>query len=231
MKKFISLFLVVLTVLGLSSCGNGKVIDASQYALYLNVYGTDGAKYAGLEHEAEGIFAVVYDNYNNRDRYYVWGYSDNTLCCDWQWEFTPKDPASLPEIGSRIKVKGTLSKSSVALDGMWMFEAEVKTVSSFGGADGKYDTTTMSPTLTRVQLQNFFGHPAKHNGDEIVVYGRVASGNMLQHPYYDGDWMIPLEYDGKLPSIGKYVTVKGTFRGDSISEARIVVTSVKTGEI
>ena len=106
-----------------------------------------------------------------------------------------------------------------------------KIATAVSGADGKYDTTTMSPTLTRVQLQNFFGHPAKHNGDEITVYGRVASGNMLQHPYYDGDWMIPLEYDGKLPSIGKYVTVKGTFRGDSISEARIVVTSVKTGEI
>ena len=208
-----------------------RVLDPLEYTLYTNIfYNGEGSKYADMNYKKEGVFAEVYDNFNSTVRYYVWGYSDETLCCDWQWEFIPKEGEELPKIGSHIKIEGMFVKDSKALDGYWIKDATVKTVSEYEAANGKLDTTTMSPTLTRVQLINMINFTEIHDGDTVTIYGRVASDNKLQHPYYDGSWTIPLEYEGKLPAIGTYVTVTGKFKGSSSIDNKIVVENLDVGE-
>lgn len=175
----------------------------------------------------EGIFTVLYDSYNGRTRYYVWGYSDKTLCCDWQWEFVPQSTEDLPMIGSHVKVTGTLVKNENALDGYWSEESTVQTVTNFVSMYGDYDLTTMSPTLARVQIMNMINHTSEYSGKTVKVYGRVMQGSMIQHPYYDNAWSLPLEYDKLIPSIGTYITVTGTFSGTSYDNSKIVVRDIE----
>ena len=238
MKRMIGFFLVCLTVFSFAACESSggattdkveKVLDPMEYTIYMNVfYSKQGDQYVNKEYTKEGIFTVLKDSFNKTTRYYVWGYSDETLCCDWQWEFVPEDPDELPPIGSRVKVTGSFAKNDGALDGYWLENASVETVRSFTGAYGDNDTTTMSPTLTRVQLINMVRFPAEYNGQSIKIYGRVASGNKLQHPYYDGAWEIPLEYGEALPAIGTYVTVVATFSGTSSADSRLIVESIES---
>ena len=240
MKRLISLLLIIFTLTSLAACSdkNGasatrmaKVINSMEYSLYLNVHGELGDRYSDITYEKTGVFSILYDEYNSTVRYYVWGYSDETLCCDWQWEFVPADPSELPPIGSYVTVKGKLVRDSDALDNFRMENATVKTITEYTAAKGKYDTTTMSSTLATVQLQNFMGYANVFRGEEITVYGRVGSGNILKHPYYDNSWEIDLEYEKKLPAIGEYVTVTGLFDGDGYHNAKINVTSLKAEKV
>lgn len=240
MKKIISLTLLLSVVLSLASCsssGSGsasemaRILNPLEYTIYTNVfYENNASGYVDKNYTKDGIFTEIQDSYNSRTRYYVWGYSDETLCCDWQWEFVPKEGEELPKIGSHVKVNGDFVKNSAALDGYWLESATVETVSEYKAAIGKFDTTTMSPTLARVQLINMRNFAEEHNGETIMIYGRVASDNMLQHPYYNGSWTITLEYDKQLPAIGTYVTVTGKFTGTSLLETKIVVEDLKVGE-
>ena len=239
MKKIISLITLLAVAFGLASCSSGggseskiaRILDPLEYTLYTNIfYNGDGDKYTGKKYSKEGIFAEIQDNFNSTKRYYVWGYSDETLCCDWQWEFTPAEGQTLPPIGSRIKIEGTFIRDIDALDGYWIKDASLKTITEYKAANGKFDTTTMSPTLTRVQLINMRNFADKHEGDIITIYGRVDSDNKLQHPYYNGDWSIPLEYDKKLPAIGTYVTVTGKFAGTTAFDSKIEVEKLDVGE-
>lgn len=236
MKRLISLLLIIFTLTSLAACSdkNGasatrmaKVINSMEYSLYLNVHGELGDRYADITYEKTGVFAILYDEYNSTVRYYVWGYSDETLCCDWQWEFVPADPSELPPIGSYVTVKGKLVRDSDALDNFRMENATVKTITEYTAANGKYDTTTMSPTLAMVQLQNFMGYANVFRGEEITVYGRIGTDSTVKHPYYDGAWSIAINYDKTLPAIGKYVTVTGTLGGTSYYDTVINVTDLK----
>lgn len=233
MKKCLSLLLLCAILTAFASCADGSsdkvelVLNSMEYSIYTNVFSGSGANsYINKSYEAEGVFTVLHDSYNERDRYYVWGYADNTLCCDWQWEFVPQSTDNLPPIGSLVKVKGIFSKSNHALDGYWLENASVKTLSSYKKAIDGYDMTTMSPTLARVQLINMLSHADEYNGKAVKLYGRVASGQQMQHPYYNGAWTIPIEYEEPLPAIGTYVTVTGIFSGTSAADGKIIASAL-----
>lgn len=231
MKKIISFALACVLMLTFAACGEKadtdsveKVLNSMEYSMYCLVFMQDGASgFVNKTTTKEGIFAAVEDNYSSVTRYYVWGYADETLCCDWQWEFVPQDTDDLPPIGSKVKVTGSFVKSEDALDGYWISDASVKTVSEYDGASGERDTTTMSPTLTRVQLVNLMVFASKYEGKTVKIYGRVASGNKLQHPYYDNAWVVDLDYDGELPAIGTYVTVDAVISGSDYDDFKLIV--------
>ncbi|MBE6686816.1 MAG: hypothetical protein E7591_06235 [Ruminococcaceae bacterium] len=251
MKKCLLILLSALLIISLVSCGEkdsqksdaetpGKVTDTDivetvlnpmEYTLYQNIFYNDmAADYEGVTVTKEGIFAVIQDKFSDKLRYYVWGYSDNTLCCDWQWEFVPKDISVLPEPGSKIKVTGTLTASDDALDGHWFTEGEVAVMTNYTQNGGNYDLTTMSPTLARVQLVNIMNFPEEVNEEKIAVYGRIMAGNMIQHPYYDNSWSVPLESKDALPAAGTYVTINGVFSGTTTENSKIVVESIDIDE-
>ena len=238
MKKIVCLLLICVVMMSAVACsdnGDGgssdtvaKILNPMEYTIYMNIFGSDqGSDYVDKSYTKEGIFAILHDSYNDVLRYYVWGYSDETLCCDWQWEFVPSDKDSLPPIGSHVKVTGTFVQNDSALDGYWMEDASVETVVEYENGIGEYDTITMSPTLTRVQIVNMRNFATEYDGKPIKIYGRVMSSDSIQHPYYNGSWSLPLEYDGTLPAIGTYVTVTGKFSGSSASDSKIVVESVE----
>ena len=199
-----------------------RLLSPMEYTLYLNIfYNGEASGYVDNEYTKDGVFGILKDSYTGIDRYYVWGYSDETLCCDWQWEFVPEDGEELPKPGSHVKVNGTLKASETALDGYWLEDARVELVEEFVGGFGDVDMTTLSPTLTRVQLIFMCNRAQQFSGSVVRVYGRVMSGNRVQHPYYDGAWYLDVEYDGEMPSIGSYVTIMGEFLGTTSTDVRI----------
>ena len=102
------------------------VLTPPEYVLYTNIfYNNTGDDYVGQTFTKTGTLARIEDAFNGRTRWYVWGYNDQTKCCDWQWEIVPKDEAALPEIGSLVEATGTFTASESALDGYWITDAEV----------------------------------------------------------------------------------------------------------
>ena len=137
-RKTVLLLLLACALLLLTACGSNDqaspqknseqastqktseipvVLNQPEYVLYQNVfYNNYMDDYVGKETAKEGIYAVVQDAFSSVTRYYVWGYLDQTQCCDWQWEFVPEAPDKLPPPGSKIKVSGTYEKADSALD-------------------------------------------------------------------------------------------------------------------
>ena len=239
MKRFLSILLILIMVLSVASCSDSqgesdgviKVFAPMEYAMYMNIFADGKAgDFEGKTFTKEGIFAILYDSFNDTTRYYVWGYADETLCCDFQWEFVPTDTENFPKIGSKVKVTGKFVQNGNALDGYWMENASVETLSEYNNASGDLDMTTMSPTLTRVQVINMVNHASEYDGKTVKIYGRVMSGNRIQHPYYDKAWSLSLEYGEKLSSIGKWVTVTGTVPGTSSGDSKIIVNSIEVDQ-
>ncbi len=235
MKKFLLIILCVFLSSSVISCTSGKsesgdtsimstVLDPMEYALYTNIFYEDqGNDYDDKEYTKEGTFTILYDSFNSVTRYYVWGYSDETHCCDWQWEFVPSDIDSLPAPGSKVSMTGTFVADDSALDGYWFVDTQIDVLREYTAFYGKYDTTTMSATLARVQLSNMANFAAEHNGEKVRVYGRAYGDGMIQHPYYDNSWYLDLEYSGEFPPIGTYIFVEGTFTGTDTSDIKIAV--------
>ena len=89
------------------------VLTPPEYVLYTNIfYNKTGDDFVGQTFTKTGTLARIEDAFNGRTRWYVWGYNDQTKCCDWQWEIVPTDVDALPEIGSLVNVTGTFAKSS-----------------------------------------------------------------------------------------------------------------------
>lgn len=196
-----------------SVVGIRETFNTLEYAAYMNIfYEKKGDEYENKVYTKTGTFSVLRDEYGDTDRYYVWGYADKTRCCDWQWEFVPSEPSSLPKAGSYIKMKGKLIKDEKALDGYRYVDVTVTTLEDFTPADGT-DLTVMSPTLARVQIANMQYKPEKFNGKNIRIFGRALNGSCLQHPYYDGSWNMDMVLPAgeSAPSTGQYLTVSGTF--------------------
>lgn len=233
----IMLFAVLMSAVSCSAGGEtdgtsdkvARILNSMEYTIYMNVfYSGQGDSYTDKTYTKEGVFAILRDSFNDVTRYYVWGYSDETLCCDWQWEFVPKNKEELPPIGSHVKVTGNFAANGNALDGYWMEDARVETISSYDAAIGECDLITMSSTLARVQIINMVNYPTEYNGQAVKVYGRVMSGGEIQHPYYDNAWSLPLEYEGDLPAIGTWITVTGSFRGSSEGDGSLIVESLES---
>ena len=202
------------------------VLNPNEYILYQNIFYSDAAEdYLGKTATKEGTLARVSDAFSGTTRYYVWGYLDATKCCDWQWEFVPNDPDSLPPSGSLIKMTGTMTRADAALDGIWFAEAEVEVETLFEGAACDVDMTTMNATLERVQLLNMQYRPDNFRGKTLRFYGRVFSLSAIQHPYYDGAWTQELTTEETLPAIGTMVIVTGSWQGDKVQAGKIEPTS------
>lgn len=191
-----------------------ETFDTMEYSLYYNIFYKDqGDAYNGLEFEKVGTFTSIQDEWSGKTRYYVWGYNDQTRCCDYQWEFVPADVNALPPAGSYVRVKGTFTytegQQDGALDHYWLTDTELKVFEEYTPADYDIDMTTMSATLARVQLFSIQNYPDVFNGKTILIYGRALSVNQLQHPYYNESWSLDFKSEGNTPAIGQYLLLGG----------------------
>lgn len=229
MKRLIAILLIISILTLAVGCDGAqadgpllevpRILSPMEYTLYLNLfYNGEAESYVDNEYTKEGVFGILKDSYSDRDRYYVWGYSDETLCCDWQWELVPKEGESLPAPGSHVRIKGTLKENDEALDGFWLEDASVETLAEYQTSFVGVDATTLSPTLTRVQLVFMCNRAEEFAGSLFKIYGRVMSDGRIQHPYYDNTWVLDVEYDGEMPAIGTWVTVMGTFHGTDATD-------------
>lgn len=209
------------------------VLDTNEYAMYYNIFYNDqGGDYDGKPVFKKGTFATLYDEYNEIVRYYVWGYNDQTKCCDWQWELKYDDVKDVPSNGSLVEVTGTFASDENALDGYWITEPKITVKSAYKGADVDIDMSTMSATLERVQAFYIINKYPNLEGKTVRMYGRVMDDKTIQHPYYnETDFKVEIETEDEMPAIGMMVMVQGTvFYDDSSDYGKIINASVKLTE-
>lgn len=240
MKKIISLIIAFALVLTLAACGGNtntpdtsnptadallsdgelktgmkEKFDQMEYAAYTDLfYNDNGASYEGKTFKKDGTFAILKDAYNDITRYYVWGYADNTKCCDYQWEFVMPEGAEIPEAGSYIKLEGKMTKDDKALDGYWLTDVSFTTEENFKNAGFDMDLTTMSPTLVRVQIINMLQFKEKFENKSLRLFGRALSENTIQHPYYNESWTMHFTKVDTVPSIGAYILIEGNYNAN-----------------
>ena len=233
MKKIIQIFafimIAAITVMCFSGCENEAkdnkgltkkdILNSYEYALYCSVLDSQQSdSYIGKEHTVQGVFSTIIDRYNEATRYYVWGYSDETHCCSYQWELAPSSLSALPENGSIVTVSGKFASDSAALDGMWISDASITIDNPAEKSEYSIDMTTMSGTLERVQILNMQRFSDFFEGNSVRAYGRVAGENTFIDPYYDGSWTQTYENDEVLPT-GSQIIVTGVWRSGTIADA------------
>lgn len=201
------------------------VDDEKEYELYHEIFfDKKGGDYENKEAEKTGTFATLYDEFNKVKRYYVWGYGDDKDS-DWQWELRIKDASKLPKNGSLVTVTGTFEKSEDALDGYWFTEPEITVKTAYEGKTYDVDMSVMSATLERVQIANMQSFKEEFEDKSVAVYGRLASENLVAHPYSDESWHQHFFTDKKLPEEGAMVLVTGVFSEGVIKEAAVTEAS------
>ena len=237
-KRFLLAALLLAAVILCTACGGDSggnqtgaptanevpvVLSQVEYTLYQNIFANQtGSQYEGREFTKQGVFGVIYDAFSSRTRYYVWGYLDNTRCCDWQWEIKIDNPKNLPSSGSLVTVKGTFTASDDALDGYWLINPEITAHSQYTGSTGvELDMFTLSDTLERVQLANIVRMPETFEGKTFTAYGRIYTKDVLQDPYYDGSWQVPFITDGDVPAFGTTVRLTGTVTGGVLASTSL----------
>ncbi|MGN1124365.1 MAG: hypothetical protein ACI4RR_08490 [Eubacterium sp.] len=203
------------------------VLDPTEYVLYQNIFYNDkGADYEGQTVTKKGIFTKITDQYNERERYYVWGYNDQTKCCDYQWELNITDTSNLPQCGCLIEADGTFTASDSALDGYWIDNPSITVKSEYNGNSCDIDMTTMDGTLERVQIINMQRFPEAFEGKTVTVYGRIETPSSIQHPYYDDAFSQSFESTDTAPATGTVVIVSGTYSNGTIINAEIEETNM-----
>ncbi len=236
-KGLLLAMLLIASVILCTACGDGGgnqtgaptanevpvVLSQVEYTLYQNIFANNtGKQYEGREFTKQGVFGVIYDAFSSRTRYYVWGYLDNTRCCDWQWEIKIDNPKNLPSSGSLVTVKGVFTASDDALDGYWLTSPEITAHSQYtGGSGAELEMCTLSDTLERVQVMNIIYFPEAFEGKTFSAYGRIYSASVLQDPYYDGSWQVPFTTDQTVPAIGTTVRLTGTVVGGILSSTSL----------
>ena len=207
--------------------GMKEKFDQMEYAAYVDLfYNDNGSSYEGKTFKKDGTFAILYDAYNDCTRYYVWGYADNTKCCDYQWEFVMPEGAEIPESGSYIKLSGKMEKNEAALDGYWLTDVTLEVTEEFKNAGFDMDLTTLSPTLVRVEVINILQHKDKFTNKTIRIFGRALSENTIQHPYYNESWTMHFTQADTVPAIGTYILIEGTYNASG--DSNVITTSKLT---
>ena len=197
---------------GTLDTGMKEKFDQIEYSAYVDLfYNDNGASYEGKRFQKDGTFAILKDAYSDVTRYYVWGYADNTKCCDYQWEIVLNDGATIPEPGSYVKVDGTMKANENALDGYWLEDVTLTVTEEFANQGFDMDMTTMSPTLVRVQIINILQHKDKFVDLSVRIFGRALSTNTIQHPYYNESWTLHFSEDETVPAIGEYMLLEGIY--------------------
>lgn len=248
MKKLLSLILILTLAASFSACAKDSTADTTtspadallsdgevntgmkekfdqmEYASYVDLfYNSNGSAYEGKSFTKDGTFAILEDAYNNVTRYYVWGYADNTKCCDYQWEIVLDEGIEIPEAGSYVKVKGTMEKNAAALDGYWLTGVTLEVKEGFSNAGFDIDMTTMSPTLVRVEIINMLNFPAIFSGKSIRVFGRALTPTSIQHPYYNESWSMDFTAADTVPAIGEYILLEGIYNNSIINTQALTV--------
>ncbi len=201
-----------------------EILNQTEYLLYQNIFYNDyGQRYAGQKMTKRGVLAKIRDAFNQCDRYYVWGYLDNTKCCDWQWEIVPKDIQSLPPVGSLVTAEGVFRADENALDGYWITDAAVETEARYDGVQEEINMLVMSCTLERVQMLNILYRPETFQGKPFIAYGRIAGPNMLEDPYYNGSWQARFSSATVSPAIGTMVTLQGHVNNAELTNCALTV--------
>ncbi len=241
-KRFFALLGVVLIAALLPACGSTAdvpeasqqqaenevsdvmptVVNTAEYTLYRNIFFNDmQADYDGKEAVKEGTFATIHDAFNDVTRYYVWGYNDQTKCCDWQWELKMDDVSDLPTNGSLVRVTGTYETNEDGLDDFWIIHPQITVKTPFVGRDYDIDMQAMSDTLERVQTINISNGKDVFEGKTVCGYGRVQNENTLKDPYYDNSWTVAISGEYEVPAFGTMVLVSGTIRDGVIADCEI----------
>ncbi len=196
--------------------GMKEKFDQMEYSAYVDLfYNDNGSSYEGKTFKKDGTFAILEDAYSGITRYYVWGYADNTKCCDYQWEIVLPEGAEIPEPGSYVKVEGKMVQSDSALDGYWLEDVTLEVTDEFTNAGFDMDLTTMSPTLVRVQIINILQHADKFMDLRLRLFGRALSPETIQHPYYNESWQMHFTEADTAPAIGDYILIEGTYNANS----------------
>ena len=203
------------------------VLNQTEYVLYQNIFFNGAADdYLGKTMTKEGTFTRLTDAFSGKTRYYVWGYNDATKCCDWQWEFVPKDPDSLPANGCLVKMTGTMTRDDAALDKIWFTDAELVVEKLYAPEACDVDMSTMDGTLERVQILNMQYRSEAFEGVRLRIYGRMQDLSAIQHPYYDGAWTQEFKAKGQNPAIGTMVILTGTWSSGKIVAERVEGTNL-----
>ena len=204
--------------------GMKEKFDQMEYSAYVDLfYNDNGASYEGKTFQKDGTFAILKDAYSDVTRYHVWGYADNTKCCDYQWEIVMPEGIEIPEPGSYVKIEGTMEKNEAALDGYWLKDVTLEVTDRFNNAGFGMDMTTMSPTLVRVQVINILQFPEVFKGTTVKIFGRALSANSIQHPYYNESWSMHFTEADTVPATGKYILLEGTYENQQITTEKLTV--------
>lgn len=199
------------------------VINAQEYMLYQNVFYGDATPYIDQKVTKEGTFATIYDEFNGTTRYYVWGYYDETKCCDWQWEINVTDTSAMINNGSIVEVTGDFVASENSLDGYWIENPQF-TLKKEYEADEQYDVdmATMSCTLERVQMANLQNKAGAFEGKTVRGYGRLDTITSIQDPYYDGSWVMDFDkWEDNSISVGTLTVFTGVWHSGSLNETTL----------
>lgn len=193
-------------------------LNTSEYTLYQNIFYNDQkGDFDGKETVKEGTFGTLIDAYNDTARYYVWGYNDQTKCCDWQWEIKLDDASKAPANGALVQVSGKYEVNEAALDGLWIVDAKITVKEDFEARDYDVDMLAMDNTLERVEITNIIQKKEAFEGKTVCCYGRVKDETTLQDAYYDGSWEIGISGDNmELPAFGTIVLVYGTVKNGEL---------------
>ena len=183
----------------------------------------------GKDTSKTGMFCILRDQFNERDRYYVWGYGDSERSTDWQWEFNPENVSGLPAQGSIITVTGKLVSSDDALDRVWIDGAAIEVKTDYA-PDAAYDVDCrfMGSTLERVQVQNVNLYPDYFAGKTVAVYGRAVSTGSVRNPY-DGaedsiiEWSMEFASEYKNPEEGTLILLTGNIADGHIEDGVVSI--------
>ena len=233
MKKIIALLTILslFTAIFAGCSGSVKaapvVVNADEAQLYNELFHHDGAEtQVDKECVKEGIFATIYDAYLEGTRYYVWGFNDELKSGQWQWEIHPEDTSSLPSVGSKVSVTGTLVHDDGALDGYWLINPSIEVNEKYSGYDCDIDLTVMSPTLQRVQVQNIQRKQEQFEGKTVALYGRSHEGAAIMNPYGEEVWEFSVKSDDAFPQENTMILVQGTVTDGAIAQASVAETDL-----
>ena len=239
MKKLIALTLALITVFVFASCGSEggndeghthdpsgapvtsvkdyetgvkDVFSADEDAAYHDLFYNDaGDKYENKEFTKNGVFAVIYDAYNDVERYYVWGYGDEAKDCCYQWEFVMPENATVPAPGSYIKVTGTMSHDEKALDKYWLTDVTFSVEEAYEATEYDFDFVTMSPTLIRVQMINMLQLKEEFADKRIRIIGKALSENTLGSANDSSEWSVHFSAANGHIHAGDNIMIDGIF--------------------
>ncbi len=174
-------------------------------------YNKNTSAYENKKFTKEGIFAVIFDAYNEKERYYVWGYGHDTRDCCYQWEFVMPEGTKAPAPGSLIEVKGTMTHSEDALDGYWLTDASLSVKKAATETDFDYDLVSMSPTLMRVQIINMLNKSDFFKAVTVRIPGKTVNENTIAPAFTDDDWTLHFTSAKSHINADTLVIVEGTY--------------------